>query len=55
MEQNELMKYDDMGKELNVPMKTAHMQTKRALDKAKLLLESKGFKLSDFFEESKDE
>ena len=44
--------YVEMATELNMKPTTFHMASKRALEKAKELLEKRGYKASDFFGEN---
>ena len=50
---NKMPFWEEIGKEVGLKMDATFMMNKRIIEKARVLLEEKGYKSSDFFGEEK--
>lgn len=50
---NKMPSWEEIGKEVGLKMDATFMMNKRIMEKARVLLEEKGYKSSDFFGEDK--
>ena len=50
---NKMPSWEEIGKEVGLKMDATFMMNKRIIEKARVLLEEKGYKSSDFFGEEK--
>ena len=50
---NKMPSWEEIGKEVGLKMDATFMMNKRIMEKARVLLEEKGYKSSDFFGEEK--